>query len=303
MALDIGGYTISSDLVNCLNNISNISSTVSYGPGVWSAGGNVVISRNIMGTAGDLDAGLIFGGYCSGNRHCTEEYNGTSWASGPALSRYANSGAGTQTAALSIGGVCPGDGQALSQTYEYNGSSWSSGGSLSRNAGYIGGTGTQNAALGIGGYITAYNATTCTEEYNGTSWSSGGTLPTALFYPMSAGPADDALAILSSAAYNYNGSTWSTINSLSTARTDSVGFGCSSDAVIASGYTTGVVTCTEEYNGSTWSTGNSVSTARRQNHKGTGNNSAAAYIASGNAGNSGYSPTTSATEEYVRPVL
>jgi len=127
-----------------------------------------------------------------------EEYNGSSWSAGGALStaRYWLAGAGTQNAGLAFGGFGPSP-FSLSCTEEYNGTSWSTGGALSNPAYRLAGAGTQNAAVAFGGFN--YNPPiqcnlSCTEEYDGTSWSAGGTLITARVFLAGAGTQTSALA-------------------------------------------------------------------------------------------------------------
>jgi hypothetical protein len=147
----------------------------------WTTGGALISAKQSLGGAGTQNEGLAIAGYPNGC--CTEEYNGTSWSAGGALSmvtRYQLAGAGTQNAGLAIGGRT--NSGPLSCTNEYNGTSWSAGGALSLARYSLVGAGTQNEALGIGGFgpVTGgFRGVTCTEEYNGTSWATGGVLITA----------------------------------------------------------------------------------------------------------------------------
>ena len=85
-------------------------------------------------------------------------------------------GAGTPTAALSIGGVGP-SGACISSE-EYNGSAWSTGGNMNvaleppfASWGY------QTTAVRAGGLISSpFTTVACTEEYNGSTWSTGPSL-------------------------------------------------------------------------------------------------------------------------------
>jgi hypothetical protein len=69
--------------------------------------------------AGTQNAGLVAGGYVSGNVSCAEEYNGTSWSAGGALitARRDFAGAGTQNVGLVAGGY---SNAIVSCTEEYN---------------------------------------------------------------------------------------------------------------------------------------------------------------------------------------
>ena len=71
-------------------------------------------------------------------------------------------GAGTQTAALSFGGLGSG---IPTQTEEYDGSSWTTGVNLNAARLRLGGGGTQTSALAFGGAPGPNKA--LTEEFNG----------------------------------------------------------------------------------------------------------------------------------------
>ena len=119
--------------------------------GAWSAGGNVISVRCGLGGAGDLNAGLAFGGFNNYCRYtCTEEYDGTSWSAGPNLINAAEEtqGAGTQTAGLRMAGWVNG---YVSVTEEYNGSSGAAGGAMIQAKNMGNSTGYQNAAIYNGG--------------------------------------------------------------------------------------------------------------------------------------------------------
>jgi len=94
----------------------------------------------------------------------TEEYNGTSWSNGGDLitGRWSLSGAGTQTAAVCMGGYSEKD-----ETELYDGTSWSAGSDLLGGRNGAAGCGTQSTALCIGGHqpyqLSQYTNTT--EEY------------------------------------------------------------------------------------------------------------------------------------------
>jgi hypothetical protein len=54
--------------------------------GVWSAGGTLITARAYFGGAGTQNESLVAGGSgVSGDSSATEEYTGTSWASGGGL--------------------------------------------------------------------------------------------------------------------------------------------------------------------------------------------------------------------------
>jgi hypothetical protein len=85
----------------------------------------------------------------------TEEYDGSSWTSGGALSptTWASAGTGTQTAALKMGGAGAGSPGPTSGTdvQEYDGTNWATGGAMLSANKSNQGAGTQTAALTFGG--------------------------------------------------------------------------------------------------------------------------------------------------------
>ena len=105
----------------------------------------------MLGSCGTQTAALAFGGR-SPEKAETEEWNGSAWSEQNDLpsARRNNSGAGIQTAALSIGGY---DGSnTLNSTLEYDGTNWSTGGNLvsAKYAMTVNSAGTQTAALTSG---------------------------------------------------------------------------------------------------------------------------------------------------------
>jgi hypothetical protein len=129
------------------------------------------------GAVGVETAGLVFGGAIGdGSPYvtATEEYDGSAWTSGGSMpgnagaKAMAKGGAGTQTAALSMGGD-NGAGAAGTNVFSYNGTSWTAGTSLPTAKSSCGGAGSQTAALIFGGPSTS------TLLWNGTSWTSNPT--------------------------------------------------------------------------------------------------------------------------------
>ena len=125
------------------------------------------------GAVGVETAGLVFGGAVGdGSPYVTasEEYDGSAWTSGGSMpgnagaKGMAKGGAGTQTAALSMGGD-NGSGGDGTDVFSYNGTSWTAGTSLPIAKKGCGGAGSQTAALIFGG------GTTSTLLWNGTSWT------------------------------------------------------------------------------------------------------------------------------------
>jgi len=197
----------------------------------FSSGGTRNDGQNDGGGAGVLTAGLAFGGTRNPNspnvgglatQTQSEEYNGSSWSEGGAMSqgRATFGGLGTQTAALAFGGrITNNPFTYTNATEEYNGSSWTSGGNLGSTSYYMSrsGGGTQTAGVKVGGInnIPGTANEKETEEYDGSSWTTVnnmlansrrtvylGTQTAGII--ASGGPPGPGNA----AAYNYDGTTW-----------------------------------------------------------------------------------------------
>jgi uncharacterized delta-60 repeat protein len=188
------------------------------------------------------------------------------WSAKSALiiARSTLAGAGTQNAALAIGG----DSGSISLcTEEYDGSAWTAGGNLTLALSSAAGVGTQNAALVAGGLFPGPTLNNSSQEYNGTSWSAGGVLATARYRLAGAGTQNEALAFggltptLASCTEEYNGTTWTAGNVLITAREGLAGVGTQNEALAFGGVAPLAVACTEEYNGTSWSTGGALTIA------------------------------------------
>ena len=157
---------------------ANQAITESYDGSSFSEVSDMSTGRRILASAvqAPQSAGLAFGGFVTAASTATEEWGGSSWTNGGALpaAKYKHGGAGTQTAALSFGGIPAPGGSAQSTTEEYDGSSWTSGGTLGTAVEKCGGSGTQTLALCFGGPPD----TDLTQKYDGTSWSNAPTLGT-----------------------------------------------------------------------------------------------------------------------------
>ena len=286
------------------------------GSGVWSTSNSLINCGTKADGTGIQNAALAFGlaayGVTSG---CTEEYNGTSWSAGGALStaRYYLAGAGTQNAALAFGGdiktapsgdcgCCGGSGgRIVGCTEEYNGSSWAAGGTLIQTTNQQGGTGTQDAALSIGGTSRSqcnqpYNGLlSCTEEYDGSSWAAGGTLITARRQVEGAGTQNSGLAFGSrgNACTNcneeYNGTSWSAGGDMNRTYAKG-GFGAGgtqNDALAAAGtnsHSPDPTVYTEEYNGTSWSSGGTQIMLRYNSAMGADSTGAGVLFGGNNTG-------------------
>jgi hypothetical protein len=170
-------------------------------------------------------------------------------------------GAGTQSAALAIGGE---SGGPLNQTESYNGSSWSNVGNLNTARSYLAGCGTQSAALAIGGDLGGGTSTGLTESWDGSSWSvpMAGTLVTAADKLSAVGTQSAALAFGGTNfgtplnnTQSYNGSSWTSSSTLNVARSGLGGAGIQSAALAFAGDQGGgaISNVTESWDGSSWS--------------------------------------------------
>ena len=202
---------------------------------------------------GTTTAGLVFGGIPPVST-ATEEWGGSSWTAGGALStaRYNLGAAGTQTAGLAFGGNQDPP-PVSSACEEYNGTAWTAGGSLSTARNGLAGVGIQTLALAIGG-STGSDTDAC-EEYDGSTWTAGGSLNTARNNISSARNAvvGSGLAFgghdtaATGKTESYDGTSWTEVGDLATARGDLGGAGVLTAAVAFGGEEPSRSTATEEF--------------------------------------------------------
>ena len=242
----------------------------------WSANPSLATPRNGGTSMGQNGGATSSGWVCGGQGVATEEFNFTAntvtaaaWSSGGALPQGVsyNSGAGTQTAALSIGGQQPST-SAIANTYEYNGSSWSEGGPIAAFFGsfptptssyYFGAAGTQTAALIVGGAETNNR----TVEYNGSSWTQTGNYPSQISQSTMNGIQTAAINISGAGSppgytgvvANYNGSSWTASPvAFSPAGRRMSSAGTYTATIVSGGSNTGTITSAQEWDGSSWTT-------------------------------------------------
>ena len=160
------------------------NATYEYDGSIWTGGGNMGTGRYNLGGCGTQTAALATGGTTVNaapppnfkGRNLTEEYGGTSWTSGGTYPIEVSGirTAGTQTAALGVGGAQFGA-WIVSSANEYDGSTWTSGGSMSQQNEGGGVSGIQTAAIYAGGYggpaAPTSDVRNRIEIYNGTSWT------------------------------------------------------------------------------------------------------------------------------------
>ena len=197
-------------------------------------------------------------------------------SSAPLLTARNNtSGAGTQTAALAVGGNFPSN---MRLTEEYNGVGWSTQTNAPYDAQLAASIGTQTAAATFGG-ISPPGKHATTVEYDGSSWTSGGDLNTARSGLTGCGTQTAGLATRGDApnpspppdstggqyTEEYNGTSWTNGNNTNDARRNSpASFGTQTAAVACGGGqpNESPSNTTEEYDGTNWTSVNNMNTAR-----------------------------------------
>ena len=243
------------------------SATLAQGRNNGAGCGVSPASPDAFFVGGDVSESTVYGNM--------EEYNksvnvitSAAWASGGALStgRESMSSAGTQTAALAVGGRVGPPG-ASTAVESYNGTSMSGAPSLNTARQYAGGCGTQTAAI-----TYANNPVSgATEEYNGSSWATQpNSMSTARRSFASFGIQTAALAAggttgpaVSSLTEEYNGTSWTAGGALSQARQYYAGAGIETSGLVFGGSdnpNSTKYTNTEEYGGSSWTAGGALPT-------------------------------------------
>jgi len=190
-----------------------------------------------------------------------------SWATGGSLNtgRRAMSGAGTQTAALGIGGIIqpaspPFTAITQAKTESYDGTSWTEVNDLTTARNSSAGNGTQTSALNFGGATPTPSA--LTESWNGTSWTEVNDLNTAR-YGLGGAGADNTSMLAFGGIYppgqfqaiteSWNGTSWTEVADLNTARSSLMGFGIKNSAIACGGESSpGYVAFTESWNETSW---------------------------------------------------
>lgn len=226
----------------------------SYDGTSWTELADIQSGRADMGTSvgGSPTAALIFGG--DGRpatppqpqvSALTEEYNGTSWSEKNDLNTALRNvaGAGTSTAALSIGGQINPSTIPTGVTETWDGTSWTNGaGFVNTERSAQSGFGTATAALQACGRVppaAGSNGSVFTESYDGTSWSAVNDANQQRYLGGEAGTQAGGLLIAGETAgavcESWDGTSWSTIASLASSVRDNGGFGTSTAAVSAAG--------------------------------------------------------------------
>jgi len=220
----------------------------SYNGTSWTGAGD--IPSPVRATTGQFGAGAPtatgYGGFNTPGV-VTIEYNGSAWGAGGDLNNsreYAyNTGGGTQTAGIAIGG---GPNQAVHE--HYDGSSWTTKTSFPSGANSVYAIGSQTATLGVSG------ANGKTAAWNGSSWAvSPASLTSNREYGAAGGASNtDAYvfgggaAPVQTATESYNGTAWTTQPSMANSRSSAGGTGIQSNALLAGSFYPGN-TAVEEF--------------------------------------------------------
>ena len=242
-----------------------LNNTETYNGTAWTAvPGTLTTARGKLASAsaGVQTAALAFGGSTAepsnpGITNVSEEFNGSAWTAGGALTtppvgRYSLSGAGTQTAGLGFGGYITGT--SVNNSEEYNGTSWTEGNNLGTAKSAMASFGTQTAAIAALGTddSTVQNAT---EEYDGSSWTTGNNVTYTSQNAGGAGIQTNGLVFggntnLTTTA-GYDGTTWTAKPAMGTGRDYLSGAGIAAAALAFGGNAPGDagVDTTEEFTG------------------------------------------------------
>ena len=226
--------------------------------------------------------------------------NFAAWASAGNLNTavYDNTGAGTQDAALNVGGTESPSVARSDNTEEFNGTGWGNSGNLNTGRFALGGFGTTAAAIVAGGNTSPGGGTTAaTESYNGTAWtslSSPSNLNTSRQYMNASSVGTSTAGLIAGgtppttgATEEWNGSAWSESGDLSTARYSAATMGTQT-AALAAGGETPYMANVEEYNGTGWTTGTNLPTNTANAYR-VGNSTTDLYVAGG------YTPSATQT--------
>jgi hypothetical protein len=221
-------------------------------------------------TPGQADSNTVIAGFGTEGDSTPFAVAGGVWASGGAMltTRDNTSGAGTQTATLSVAGRQ--NTTDVDDTDEYNGATWSNEATFPVVGYGIPAAGTQTAAVAATGNQGTYSAN-C-DEYNGTTWTGSNDAPTASVDARMSGTQSAALLFGGRSATvsplpdteEYNGSTWSAGGDLSTARYAPAGAGTQTAALCISGTASAGLrlTSVEEYDGTSWAASTALSVGR-----------------------------------------
>ena len=284
------------------------SSTNVITAGAWASSGGLGTARYQVGGAGDVPAGLAFGGYGTsipGNTNKSEEYNGATWTAGNNMNnprgQCSGQHIGTQTAALAAGGTLPGSPNYGSACEEYDGTNWTATGALNTGRSYTAGFGTQTAGVAATGSTSP--ATAASEEYDGSSWTSGNSANTARYGAAGTGILTAGVIVGNypgtGNVEEYDGTNWTTVTSYPAGRFGiNAGSGTQTDCIYSGG-SNGTTRTTETfgYDGTSWSTRPSLGNALSSGA--AGGTSSSAFIAGGRGSPPGPTAGVTTCEEFT----
>ena len=218
---------------------------------------------NNASNCGDSGSGV------NANSTGSEEWDGQTWSTIPAMTSARNGCGGGDNSNIWIGGAPPG----TNLTEEYNSnintitaSSWASGGNLNTARSFYNASadlGTQTAGLGFGGYKFPPSAgRTNVESYDGSTWSNETAIPSTTYLAGGAGTQTSALMFggslvapsstgRQSTTFEYNGASWTSGGALNEAKlANDRGAGSQTAALCGDGSGS----LTEHYDGTSWAT-------------------------------------------------
>ena len=309
-ALSIGGYT-----PPVYPNSQN--ETEEYDGTSWTAGGTMGTRRAYAGAFGSQTDAIVAGGSGppSSVTANVEQYNGTSWTEinnisvAKNLTGQAAGGTSNSNAGVVWNGYGPADtpsansGNNLSEEWNFTANTitpdaWASGGTVPYTSRQNMSFGTQDAAINVGGFVTATLSTAA--SYDGASWTASPSLNVAARMGGVAGTQTAGLqfgGIQPPGTYNtnmqtWNGSAWAdSPYNLTTGTYGLMGCGTQTAALKVGGENPagGNYTTSEEFDGSGWTAGGTLPEAK--------------YVAAGNGVQTsalitGGSPSGTTTFEY-----
>ena len=230
---------------------------------------------------------IVIGGNIGGTRQVTtEEYNGTSWATGGSLDEARETGAsvGDSSNCRYVNGytINPTPYPNSDDNDEYNGTSWATDANCPTSTNnvvqsHIGGVSSMRV---VGGHRNGTGNTNRNNKFNGTSWSSD-TVQNFTDNIQANGTLNDCLIINGgTGTYEWNGSSWGAGATVDVNRKFAGGSGGTSSCISCGG--TGGGNTTSVFNGSSWSSGASFTYANHNTPTaGTPDNSESMMICGG----------------------
>ena len=225
-----------------------VANTEQYNGTAWTEVNDLNAAQNAQASAGTLTSGMSALGAQSPGAN-VEDWNGTVWTANPhslnSARQFPGGDGASNDSALMVGGE-PAPNGALTEIY--NGSSWTESGDLNTARNQLAAAGTVTALIAMGG-----NTGADAETFNGSAWTAVTDMNSGSGGISGSGTSTLALAFAGDPdvanTESWNGSAWTEVNDLSTGRE----FGASSNitgnttAFLASGYTTTLVSNTEEW--------------------------------------------------------